>query len=513
MAGAIEAVAATNDPVTIVVGAGASAEAGFLPWRDLLMVLLRDAAAKVEVVDEGDGASAVTEFCEAILQAEGLLGAAEVVKACLGPGFEEQVVKRLYQVFEPTGTGKTAAGTDRTAAPLPGPTANAVATLATCWDGDIEIVTFNYDLLLEHALIEAGVAEDAVVTAADGDARPDAQFVVRHLHGARSLDPGDSRNVGELVLAEHDYMTLRDDSWQEVFFSKRLKNSLCLFVGMSMGDPNLLRFLHRQTEARGHIAILPRQGESTAGRRLSPEVRYARERAADQRWAEAGVWPLRCDFFVQSSQLLLEITHRRVLGDAYQHYRERMQRWDLAMEASVLQTEDEELFRETQDRLQSALQDLLRDTRALIEEYLGPLPEHEHLGLHLWVRRFTNRELVLWGSSDRAWRDPQTIHPVPIALPTQYISVLGFCNGTPIARRTPTHLSRWSHVCAIPLFMMGDADTGRLPVGVLTFASTRGEGESCLERLRRHHPDKFDVVRDFVSAAVEILTPGDGETD
>jgi hypothetical protein len=136
-----------------------------------------------------------------------------------------------------------------------------------------------------------------------------------------------------------------------------------------------------------------------------------------------------------------------------------------------------------------------------------PVAADEQLGLHLWARLPTpSRQLVLWASSDRSWRDPSTLQPVPIERPTRWVCVEGFCTGTPliqdVERQNPS--SRWNFVRAIPVDLNGEPWL-RLPVGVLTFASTKPRSES---RLAELPPELFDEIREFlVDNAAALLTP------
>jgi hypothetical protein len=71
----------------------------------------------------------------------------------------------------------------------------------------------------------------------------------------------------------------RGTSWQEQCVTEQLETSSCLFVGTSLTDPNLIRYLYgyKQAQSRAHAAVFVRQGDAEG---VDDEVRVAREDAA-----------------------------------------------------------------------------------------------------------------------------------------------------------------------------------------------------------------------------------------
>jgi hypothetical protein len=148
----------------------------------------------------------------------------------------------------------------------------------------------------------------------------------------------------------------------------------------------------------------------------------------------------------------------------------------------------------------------LSEIRQLFESW-----EYDHsrekLGLHLWILNPTGQnELLLWGGSDRSWRDPSTLQPVPIERPTEWIAVEAWCAGIPVAQATEKHAtSRWNHVIGFPVFLTSEPEEvadgsnpyGRLPVGVVTLASDQTEDVGVLGSLTPHQVSALAlVVRD-----------------
>ena len=119
---AIEAVA-TAKRLTILVGAGASAEIGLPTWRELVQRLL----IRVGQAEGLDGGAA-RAFCDWTISAEGLPAAGSMARAALGSRFPDEVRRLLYDgMHEPL---------------LPGATARAIAQIKELWGDACEIATF-----------------------------------------------------------------------------------------------------------------------------------------------------------------------------------------------------------------------------------------------------------------------------------------------------------------------------------------------------------------------------------
>jgi hypothetical protein len=184
------------------------------------------------------------------------------------------------------------------------------------------------------------------------------------------------------------------------------------------------------------------------------------------------------------------------------------------MERHLLGTESIPAFRKIQDLLQEELQEWLIALRKLIQEYGLRRSPQERLGLHLWIHKPSTNELVLWASSDRAWRDPRTLVPVPITRPTNWVAVEAFCAGSPVSMRTDIDSSsRWNTVLGIPIRLdaepmavaSGSDPWGMIPVGVLTLASTASTGEATVDRL--DFEARSELVTLLSGLGSELLRP------
>lgn len=447
---------AEADAVTIVVGAGASMESGLPSWATLLERLLLPLAKSEGLTKQPDQEA----FVDWLLECEGLVGAAVIAEAALGNSFLTELREALYQGIS---------------TPAPGPTARAIAQLRRqCLNVDAELVTTNYDDLLEVALLSGSKSDEPtleVVSLVD-DRKPRATATpVRHLHGL--VTP--TKHEGTIVLSEAHYHRMQDGHhWQEQFMADRLNNSSCLFIGTSLNDPNLLRYLYRQgMPTRPHIACFARQQDASYYDRATKAAALARERIASLRWEEAGTQALRMDHFWEIAQLVWEISLARQQGAAYQPYPLRAQEWQSAASRSVLTRG--RLFAEIQDSMQGFLNDIAAWVKDRLDD-AHLTSRRERLGCSLWVYHPSSGALVNWFSSDRAWRDPRTLSPVKADWRTNLTATRAFCEGRIVWDDTSSQAAtRWNYVVGVPLYLE-DSDRGRLPVGAMTLASTQTSG-------------------------------------
>jgi len=385
----IERISGASD-LTLLVGAGASMEAGLPSWRRLIETLLETVAAELSGLGEKEQAT----WVEATLQRDDLLGAGAVVEVMAQEDLDKLIPDRLYG-----GQGPEAFA--------PGPIAHQVAALRKIWEERLEILTTNYDDLLEQALIDAGTAPSRIrsyIQNREPDKRPRRTVAVTHLHGlaGRSGSP-----KGIVLTEEHYHRMQRGTSWQEKLVTARLRDSTCVFVGMSLADPNLIRYLYgyEPGDPPRHAAIFVRQGEPE----VPESVRSALEEAAAGRWARCGVEAIFVDHFADAAQLLYEIGHRKVVGaDAYRPVGERAGEVIACIERG-LAIDDQEKFAKRQVALSSGLRMLLQEIVPLTLSLSKLRQGDEVLELALWIFDGEGTGLIGWAHSDRAHQDPSTV--------------------------------------------------------------------------------------------------------
>lgn len=102
------------------------------------------------------------------------------------------------------------------------------------------IITYNFDDVMERALMDKGIKNYPVF----GQNHPQSNFPIYHVHGFIPYD--DNKNVKSVpVLSEEEYHRVYASSynWSNVEQIHALSRTTCVFVGLSMTDPNLRRLL------------------------------------------------------------------------------------------------------------------------------------------------------------------------------------------------------------------------------------------------------------------------------
>jgi hypothetical protein len=281
-------------------------------------------------------------------------------------------------------------------------------------------------------------------------------------------------------LSDSDYHLMQDPgAWQESYFKRQLGSSTCVFVGASLTDPNLLRYIYRSGRgASRHYAVFVRQGDSSFYDSAADDVVALREQSQIAKWRAVNIEPILFDHYAQSAQFFWEVVAAR-RNKPYASLSDRLSRWRTEVEA-VLPTE-RQAFMETQDQLQRFMSKVLAGTKKLLNGAGHRLQEGEKLGVSLWIYEPAKDKLINWASADRAWRDPNTLEPTPIHWSSDFVAAQAFCAGSMVSQSTSKHVvSRWNHVIGFPIYL--HRPDGRLPIGVVTLASTESIERSLLKR-------------------------------
>lgn len=111
----------------------------------------------------------------------------------------------------------------------------------------LSLFTYNFDDLVEATLLSKhpSIAFDTLLDECMAH-RSRAAVRIHHVHGYLPRTPdGDPEEWPEPVLAEHGFNALMSDAsaWPNQVQAKALAYDDCLFVGVSMADPNLRRLL------------------------------------------------------------------------------------------------------------------------------------------------------------------------------------------------------------------------------------------------------------------------------
>ncbi len=124
------------------------------------------------------------------------------------------------------------------------------------------IITYNFDDVMERALRERGIGNYSVF----GQNQPQRFFPIYHVHGfIPYANKDDIKSVP--VLSEEEYHRVYASSynWSNVEQLHALSRTTCIFIGLSMTDPNLRRLLDiaiqdSENDPR-HFVFLPRISE------------------------------------------------------------------------------------------------------------------------------------------------------------------------------------------------------------------------------------------------------------
>lgn len=120
------------------------------------------------------------------------------------------------------------------------------------------IITYNFDDVMERALKSCGIGNYSIF----GQNQPQQLFPIYHVHGFVPYE--NKENIKSLpVLSEEEYHRVYANSynWSNVEQIHALSRTTCLFIGLSMTDPNLRRLLdiaNKDSEADPrHFVFLP----------------------------------------------------------------------------------------------------------------------------------------------------------------------------------------------------------------------------------------------------------------
>lgn len=120
------------------------------------------------------------------------------------------------------------------------------------------IITYNFDDVMERALKSNGISNYSIF----GQNQPQLLFPIYHVHGFVPFE--DKENIKSVpVLSEEEYHRVYANSynWSNVEQIHALSRTTCIFIGLSMTDPNLRRLLdiaNKDSEADPrHFVFLP----------------------------------------------------------------------------------------------------------------------------------------------------------------------------------------------------------------------------------------------------------------
>lgn len=252
--------------LTLVCGAGISSDSSIPTWHDLLVSILNDIYSDHDPSNPDDMVSA--EYLLSLMPESNLI-LGKYLRILLADDFEKVVQKHLYANYnqkrgldssangsftegsftEDSSTGFSSADgnserQDLTCRDEETPILKAIAELAHPENsaGRLEsIITFNFDDLIEKALANHDI-NCASIWKEGQTCRPD-QLPVFHVHGY--LPNQEELDSPNLVFSEEAYHSQFNDpySWANLTQLNAFSTDVCLFIGISLSDPDLRRLL------------------------------------------------------------------------------------------------------------------------------------------------------------------------------------------------------------------------------------------------------------------------------
>jgi hypothetical protein len=238
-----------NDSLVLFLGAGVSIDAGIPGWDQLLGSLFGswvdsiDASLAADVAKRADAASRLVA-----LQSVSPLLTARHLRKGLEVRFLPELHAALYR-----NVSKAQPQLEQLAQLCDPPRGRL---------GSRAVVTYNFDDLLEQQLAGLHTKFTSIFQAG---MRPDPSALpIYHVHGFIPQVGGSTPTDGQnLVFSEEGYHQTYNDpyAWSNVVQLNLLSEHTCLFVGLSMTDPNLRRLLeiaNRTKNGLRHVALLKR---------------------------------------------------------------------------------------------------------------------------------------------------------------------------------------------------------------------------------------------------------------
>ena len=213
--------------LTLVCGAGVSVEAGIPAWGDLLIRLLETMMERISKDHSLElGKKSASEFQRRHGASSLILG--KYLKNNLGRDFKSEMRDALY-------ASRSASS----------PLIDSIVELSRPQrDGRPldSIITFNFDCLIEENLTGNNIPNRPLFSEAIN--HDSNELPIYHVHGylpRTGRIPADA----ELVFSEDAYHSQFIDpfSWSNLIQLNKLTQNTCLFVGISLTDPNMRRLL------------------------------------------------------------------------------------------------------------------------------------------------------------------------------------------------------------------------------------------------------------------------------
>ena len=218
-----------NGELSLVCGAGVSAEAGAPTWPVLLNELLSNLIRR-QLPDgppDPEDQKKLAQLYQEYFSPSALV-VAQYLKNGLGDDFLETVRRTLYS--------KSPNSSDLLDSVVelcrPQRSRNSLSS----------IITFNFDDLIEFNLAESHIKHCPIFS--EGQKASRSELPIYHVHGYLPRK-GEIDEQHAIVFSEDAYHSQFIDpfSWSNLVQLNHFGHNICLFIGLSMSDPNLRRLL------------------------------------------------------------------------------------------------------------------------------------------------------------------------------------------------------------------------------------------------------------------------------
>jgi len=245
-----------NDNIVLFLGAGVSMDAGIASWDKLLSSLFVELIKK-ELINNGIeiSISEQTKIVEEMLNQNGTspLLQARFLRKGFEDNFEKNISDTLYENVK--GSSKLLEEIGQMCIPNRGKI------------GVQAIVNYNFDDLIEKTLNKLRIPFHSIY--GEGINANSNEIGIYHVHGflPQSKDQYEDLGKSLLVFSEEGYHKLMVEPyhWANITQLNYMINNTCVFIGLSMTDPNMRRLLEIAARKRDdlneeckHYAIMKR---------------------------------------------------------------------------------------------------------------------------------------------------------------------------------------------------------------------------------------------------------------
>jgi hypothetical protein len=247
--------------LNLVLGAGISSIYGLPTWDNLLQRLLLKT-----IEQEPEKATVLSKFFTKTFNPSPLIAGRFLQESLIDDKiknkFEKEVRNALYETFDKSAESYIMNEIIKLCV-APGNSPNL--------DG---IITYNYDDIIESKLIDKGI--DVLFQSVYGQGiNPDNKSLsIYHVHGyLPQKGPINEHNL--ITLGEFDYheQYINIYSWNNMVQINKFRDKTCLFIGISLSDPNIRRLLDiansQKTNRKYHYIFKKRPEKDWVEKRLT----------------------------------------------------------------------------------------------------------------------------------------------------------------------------------------------------------------------------------------------------